>query len=97
METGHSFALIATKMPKTKKTPQALDGGGVSKVFKGTDQAISAYLKKHYRISPSTDSSPKRKGVPRDYPHHINFHDIFKSWGDRCKGIKCLERPRCKS
>jgi hypothetical protein len=46
METGHSFALIATKMPKTKKTPQALDGGGVSKVFKGTDQAISAYLKK---------------------------------------------------
>ncbi|MBE9176492.1 hypothetical protein IQ225_16375 [Synechocystis salina LEGE 06155] len=46
METGHSIALIATQTPKTKKTPEALDGGGVSKVFKGTDQAISAYLKK---------------------------------------------------
>jgi hypothetical protein len=38
METGHSIALIATKMPKTKKTPQALAGSGVSKGHQSSDQ-----------------------------------------------------------
>jgi hypothetical protein len=36
METGHSFALIATQMPKTKETPSSpWKAREVSKVFKG--------------------------------------------------------------
>jgi hypothetical protein len=70
METGHSFALIATQTPRTKKTPHALDGiEGVSKVTDGTDQAISVCQKDRFSDTapkPQRKRSGKRKEVSFD-------------------------------